>query len=199
MFRTPGGLPTIGHNRQKYKFPEHITDKTFSYPSSIMHKGKEYSLEGRNMDLHALLDDLPLEVKKALGPGYMDDLRKGSQLASDRKQFAKEIKKGEYKENIPRSAMSSWEQYLHDRGEAWARSTARRKDLPAQTFPRKDILDEHGRPRDNPFFTRPRPWETLDVLEKNLWDSKKWDKDYWPYPFMPKKKTGGGLSGLGEK
>ena len=186
LFRTPGGLPTIRHNLQKHKFPEHITDKTFSYPSSIIHKGKEYSLEGRNMDLHALLDDLPLEVKKALGPGYIDDLRKGSHLASDRKQFAKEIKKEEYKEYIPRSLMSKWEQYLHDRGEAWARNTARRKDLPAQTFPRKD--------KDIP-----RPWETLDVREDLLWDSKKWDKDYSPYPFMPKKKTGGGLSGLGEK
>ena len=185
LFRTPGGLPTIRHDLQKHKFPN-ITDKTFSYPSSIIHKGKEYSLEGRNMDLHALLDDLPLEVKKALGPGYMDDLRKGSQLASDRKQFAKEIKKEEYKEHIPRSLMSKWEQYLHDRGEAWARNTARRKDLPAQTFPRKD--------KDIP-----RPWETLDVREDLLWDSKKWDKHYWPYPFMPKKKTGGGLSGLGEK
>ena len=85
-----------------------------------------------------------------------------------------------------RQAMSGKEQYLTQAGEAEARNVERRFDLPAQTFPRKD--------KDIP-----RPWETLDVREDLLWDSKKWDKHYWPYPFMPKKKTGGGLSGLGEK
>ena len=183
LFRTPGGLPTIKHYKDIYTpYLPRMTEENFSFPTKIKYKGKEYELEKGSTQWH----DLPREIRKAISINNFFDLRRGGELGFERKKFAKDIKEGRRKEYIPRATMSDKEQYLHDRGEAWARNTETRKRLKKQTFPRKDE-------------TVPRPWETLDVVEKNLWDSRKWDKDYSPYPFMPKKKTGGGLSGLGEK
>jgi hypothetical protein len=183
LFRTPGGLPTIKpHKAIDSPFPQRTTEENFYFPTKIKHKGKEYELEKGSTHWA----DLPSEIRKAISINNFFDLRRGGELGFERKTFSKDIKEGRRKEYIPRVTMSNKEQYLHDRGEAWARNTERRKQLEKQTFPRKDK-------------TVPRPWETLDVREDLLWDSSKWDKDYWPYPFMPKKKTGGGLSGLGEK
>ena len=97
--------------------------------------------------------------------------------------------------------MSGKEQYLTKAGEAEARNVERRLDLPAQTFPRKgkhtQPLFDYGTVAGLKKGRIKRPWETLDVKEEMLWTADPYSR--MPYPFMPKKKTGGGLSGLGEK
>jgi len=180
LFRTPGRLSS-----QK-DFPQHMTEEAFIVPTKIVHKGKEYNLR-RGMELW---DDLPLEIKEVLDTHTFYNLIKGNKVGRERDIWASEIQKGEYKEDIPRSAMSAGEQYLHERGEAWARNTARRRELEAQEFPTAQV--------DPGKKTGKRPWETLDVRPDLMWDAKLWKEYDIPYPFMPKKKGTGGLSDLGD-
>jgi len=182
LFRTPRRLSS-----QK-DFPQHMAEESFIVPTKIVHKGKEYNLS-KGMELW---DDLPLEIKEVLDTHTFYNLIKGNKVGRDSRRSA-----GEYKGDIPRSTMSADEQYLHERGEAWARNTARRRKLEAQEFPvdvdPEEILELLGKK------TGRRPWETLDVRPDLMWDAKLWSEYDIPYPFMPKKKGTGGLSDLGEK
>ena len=168
-------------------FPEWMTDEFFHYPVSINYKGKKYSIEEGK-------ESWPSELANHLPSSDYHALREMNKLGKKREAYweyhhgkppkGSEAPEFYLKGHEGRKAMSGKEQYLTKAGEAEARNVERRRDLPAQTFPRKD--------KDVP-----RPWETLDVKEEMLWTADPYSR--MPYPFMPKKKTGGGLSGLGEK
>ena len=190
-----GGASFSDHRKKRrYRydpFPEWMTDEFFHYPVSIKYKGKKYSIEEGK-------ESWPSELANHLPSSDYHALREMNKLGKEREAFWDYYKRPR-KEQSPfdfarpefylkghegRKAMSGKEQYLTEAGEAEARNVERRFDLPAQTFPKKDK-------------NVPRPWETLDVKEEMLWPST--ISKRWPYPFLPKKKTGGGLSGLGEK
>ena len=168
-------------------FPEWMTDEFFHYPVSINYKGKKYSIEEGK-------ESWPSELANHLPSSDYHALREMNKLGKKREAYweyhhgkppkGSEAPEFYLKGHEGRKAMSGKEQYLTKAGEAEARNVERRRDLPAQTFPRKD--------KDVP-----RPWETLDVKEEMLWTADPYSR--MPYPFLPKKKTGGGLSGLGEK
>ena len=168
-------------------FPEWMTDEFFHYPVSINYKGKKYSIEEGK-------ESWPSELANHLPSSDYHALREMNKLGKKREAYweyhhgkppkGSEAPEFYLKGHEGRKAMSGKEQYLTKSGEAEARNVERRYDLPAQTFPRKD--------KDIP-----RPWETLDVKEEMLWSADPYSRS--PYPFLPKKKTGGGLSGLGEK
>jgi len=174
-------------------FPEWMTDEFFHYPVSINYKGKKYSIEEGK-------ESWPSELANHLPSSDYHALREMNKLGKKREAYWEyHHSKGIWPDKNPpkgseapefylkghegRKAMSGKEQYLTKAGEAEARNVERRRDLPAQTFPRKD--------KDVP-----RPWETLDVKEEMLWTADPYSR--MPYPFMPKKKTGGGLVSLGE-
>tara|TARA_R110000737_G_scaffold42319_1_gene63018 strand:+ start:136 stop:3111 length:2976 start_codon:yes stop_codon:yes gene_type:complete len=185
-------------------FPEWMTDEFFHYPVSIKYKGKKYSIEeGKESWPRELADEL-------LSQDY-HTLREINKLGREREAYweyhhgkppkGSEAPEFYLKGHEGRKAMSGKEQYLTKAGEAEARNVERRLDLPAQTFPRKgkhtQPLFDYGTVAGLKKGRIKRPWETLDVKEEMLWTADPYSRS--PYPFLPKKKTGGGLSGLGEK